>query len=377
MISARGVAWAAVVAMVLVGPLARQGRGDFILHGNEQLTVTESHDNGTLWDTSHASIVSGGSVYSLIAYDSSAASVSGGSVVFLNACNSSAVSVSGGSVHFLNASNSSAVSVTGGSVYRLWAYNSSAVNFSGGSASNLVVYDVPPFGPKRVNISGGKVASLTVEFRLEGNETFSFSGFDSVADLAPHGVLASEGTVNSFLIALRSYGTSAVSITGGSVGYLGAYGFSTVSISGGSVGTGGFAANDSSVVSVTGGSVPYLNAYGFSTVDISGGSVDLATWDSSTVDISGGSVGYLGAYGGTVTFDANDMVIGSGLSLDGDRVLGIGILSGEWLDGTLWTVNIVANESTATILAPGAQIPEPATLSLLALGGLLALRRRR
>jgi len=74
-----------------------------------------------------------------------------------------------------------------------------------------------------------------------------------------------------------------------------------------------------------------------------------------------------------VTFHAQDFVLGTGLSLDGDRVLGTGILSGKWFDGTPWTVTIGQNDPGATILA----IPEPATLSLLALCGLEVFRRRR
>jgi len=75
----------------------------------------------------------------------------------------------------------------------------------------------------------------------------------------------------------------------------------------------------------------------------------------------------------TVTFHARDFSVASGLSLDGDRVQGTGILSGEWFDGKRWAINIRTNDATATILA----IPEPATLGLLAVGGVLALRRRR
>jgi len=74
----------------------------------------------------------------------------------------------------------------------------------------------------------------------------------------------------------------------------------------------------------------------------------------------------------TVTFDGQDFILGTGLSLDGDKVLGTGGLSGTWMDGTSWTVNITLHDAGATILA----IPEPATLSLLALGGLAMLRRR-
>jgi hypothetical protein len=41
-------------ALALVGPLAGEGRGDFTLHGNEELIVTDSHDYGYLWDVSPA-----------------------------------------------------------------------------------------------------------------------------------------------------------------------------------------------------------------------------------------------------------------------------------------------------------------------------------
>jgi len=51
--------------------------------------------------------------------------------------------------------------------------------------------------------------------------------------------------------------------------------------------------------------------------------------------------------------------------------LGTGTLSGEWLDGTPWTVNILSNYPTARILA----IPEPATFLLLGLGAVM-LRRK-
>jgi len=55
------------------------------------------------------------------------------------------------------------------------------------------------------------------------------------------------------------------------------------------------------------------------------------------------------------------------------KVLGRGVLTGKWRDGTSWFTNIFRNDSTTPILA----IPEPATISLLALGGLAVLRRRR
>jgi hypothetical protein len=106
----------------------------------------------------------------------------------------------------------------------------------------------------------------------------------------------------------------------------------------------------------------------------------LCTYNTSVMDISsgltivGGSPPTLEAYNTSVaTFHARDFSVHEGLWLDGDRVLGTGVLTGEWTDGTLWAVNIICNDSTATIRV----IPEPATLSLLALSGALALLRRR
>jgi len=54
-------------------------------------------------------------------------------------------------------------------------------------------------------------------------------------------------------------------------------------------------------------------------------------------------------------------------------VLGTGVLTGKWSDGAVWAMAIEVNDSSATILA----VPEPAALSLLAVGGLALLTRRR
>jgi hypothetical protein len=100
---------------------------------------------------------------------------------------------------------------------------------------------------------------------------------------------------------------------------------------------------------------------------------ELNASNTSTANISGGSVDYLGAFdSSTVIFHGRDFQVAGSLVLDGDRVLGIGLLSGEWMDGTPWSVSILMHDPTATILA----IPEPATLFLLGLGAVL-LRKRR
>jgi hypothetical protein len=74
----------------------------------------------------------------------------------------------------------------------------------------------------------------------------------------------------------------------------------------------------------------------------------------------------------TITFIAPDFSLGSGLTLDGNRVLGTGQLSGIADDGTRWQVVIGANHPDAIINV----IPEPATLSLLIFGGLALCRSR-
>jgi hypothetical protein len=154
---------------------------------------------------------------------------------------------------------------------------------------------------------------------------------------------------------LYAHDSSSVDMSGGDIRNLYAYNFSDVDISGGSIGNSLYA-YDSSTVDISGGSVDsYLCAHDSSTVDISGGSVDsyLYAYEYSVVNISGGFIANLKAGNSSaVTFYGRDFLASDGLVLDGNRVLGTGVLSGQWMDRTPWMVNIILNNpSTATILA--------------------------
>jgi hypothetical protein len=181
-------------------------------------------------------------------------------------------------------------------------------------------------------------------------------------------------TVNSYHYQGTLFDTSHVFIVpGGSVHTLGACNYSVVDISGGSILD--LNAYNFSAVEISGGNVNTLDTYNSSTASISGGSITgLYPHDSSTVGISGGSITQLAAYDySVVTLYGQNFCVGGGLAFDGERVLGTGILSGEWMDGTRWVVNILTNRLTATILA----IPEPATLLLLGLGAVMVRKRCR
>jgi hypothetical protein len=262
---------AATIVLALLGPLAQNGRGDFILWNNEQYTVDMFHGQGILFDTSRASIVAGGGVEDLYACNFSTVDITGGDVGILNTYGFSVVDMLGGYVGHLYAWHSSSIDISSGSVYYLCTWNSSAVDISGGSISGTLY------------------------------------------------------------------------------------------------------AQDSSTVDISGGSVGYLNVCSSSTANISGGSIyDLTPCDSGTVDITGGLVQNLNACGFNVvvTLEGRNFSVSGGLTLYGDRVLGTGLLSGEWMDGTPWTMNIYQNDPTATIWAVSGPtiIPTPGALMLAGIG---------
>lgn len=174
---------------------------------------------------------------------------------------------------------------------------------------------------------------------------------------------------------LHLYGTEHMDVTTASYESVGLYEFSSVAIlSGGDVQSLYTFENSSAVIS--GGSVDWIYGWGSSKITFSSGIADLISADNaSSVEISGGSLNRLSATGiSNTVLRGYDFHLGSGLSwaADSEEILGTGLLTGKWLGETEpWTINIIWNEPTAPIRA----LPEPASLVLLAFGGLLISRR--
>jgi hypothetical protein len=201
---------------------------------------------------------------------------------------------------------------------------------------------------------------------------------------------------------LNAYDNSRVTMSGGHVGDLGSFDNSQVIMSGGSVNS--LYAYDHSLVEISGGSVRFsdLYAYGGSRVTISGGSLDIClnSFDSSRVIMLGGSViddlnirgaSQITLSGGTIgrnfnlEANANLTIYGSDFAIDGSPVGFVeiaSILGGQRtlepyrrLTGTLANGDIINNEFRIGEYASITLIPEPASLLLLGLGGLLIRKR--
>ena len=334
--------------------------------GNSSVNVTDG--NHHILDALHSSSIamSGGSADVLGAEGTSTVTLSGGYVHAMNASNTSSVGIDGGGSFFVEAIDSASVAFSDGSITQLFTHDTSSLNMTGGSMTILEVYDLRVLGPERVRVSDGSVGHLSVVLRLEGNEHLTYCGFSTPSELAAHGVQVAPGTVGSFNVGLDTYDNSSVNVSQGTIVTLHSYDMSSVDISGGIVEYELYAM-DASEVYIRGGSVASLHAAGTTSVDISGGGVDglAALWEC------------------TVTLHGYDFQATRGLTLvqydviDGVpqyEVLGTGLLTGKWFDGTAWEIPIWSNAAGATVRA----VPEPATLAMLAVGGLaLAVRRRK
>jgi len=131
--------WVVILVVVMAlgtGSSAYVWPVEFILSGNDHLDVTSAYDKGTLWDSSIASVHSGGFIGRLYLNNTSAVQVlTDGYIGDVDVMDSSALSVFDGGAYKLKVWNTGSATVSGGSIDILYAGDSSTVSISGGSIS--------------------------------------------------------------------------------------------------------------------------------------------------------------------------------------------------------------------------------------------------
>lgn len=370
---------------------------DFTLTGNDEIVIDRDYgmySRGELYDQSQAQIVAGGEVYRLIAHDTSSVIVEDGGLYTLSLRDSSSLIMSGGSIQ--------------GDFY---VSSHSQVNISGGSLNGLQGGEMGLNGSGSINITGGDIAWMIPQLRLEGFAQVDYAGLSSF-DLAPYGIHIADGTVGKLLLSFSAHDSSSLNIIEADTDVLMAYNSSTISISGNSTNAVGIMAMDSSTVNITGVSATQAFASNNSTVNMSGGYVGyMPAGSNGTVNMSGGHVGNIGATSngtvnmsgghidnlihsrddGTVYLDGTAFEV-NGISLEyGDKLSNFapliensnsdyyagtitGILSdNSALNTTFRIYNTADYAGTGDIII----IPDPCTSALFALGALAAIRRRR
>src|ERR1035438_4506138 len=125
------------VFLIVAGPLADAGRPDFTLYGNEQLIVyTDIGGSGALWGGSMVTILPGGVLHDITAYNNSTVNVFGGTVsTDLIGQDASTVNFTAGSAFTVQAGGT--LNFSGGTVGGLSAFGFGTLNFSGGYSGDL------------------------------------------------------------------------------------------------------------------------------------------------------------------------------------------------------------------------------------------------
>ncbi|KKL52860.1 hypothetical protein LCGC14_2281230 [marine sediment metagenome] len=250
----------------------------------------------------------------------------------------------------VNVQNGGAVT----SPYKMQAFEDSVVNVYGGSISNYLAY-----GSSRLSISDGSAGYL---------DTYDSSQ-----------VLLTGGSAGS----IDAYDNSQITLAGGSLtGELWAFDYSAVDVSMGHLMT--IVLYDSSQMLFTGGSVQYHILVSGGQASVSGGTIigdfhvsgGQATWSGGLVggNLAAAGNGVLTIEGSSFAVDGTPIgygslysMLGGGWTNEPHRQLTRTLLNGDPIDS-----NFFIGQNASIVL-----VPEPATLALLAIGGIALVRRKR
>lgn len=213
--------------------------------------------------------------------------------------------------------------------------------------SLILLLALPSIGFPTQNINDGQFHE--VDYSVTGDLNISN---DSTVD-----VLAG----SDIELDISIFDTSIANITGGVIGDdVWIYNDAELNVSGGNIGH-VIGANDNSSVYLSGGSKSIIASNEFSYVEISGGAISdsIVAFDDSEIKIMG------------YNFEIDSSPIGSMILSSSTHPAGN--LTGYLIDNTYIDVDFEILLNSSIVIE---NIPEPATLTLLTLGG-LALRRRR
>lgn len=301
--------------------------------------------------------------------------ITGGTVDLIRpsfaAYQNSQLSITGGQSSSVVAYGQSTVNLSGsGAVDAVSLYEQSLLQIHGGQAGSVYLPEVQAFGPLRLKMQAGRIVLLGLTLRLDGDDQVAWSGLGS--ELASHGLQLTGGSVDAIQASFTTYQNSRLTISGGQNQLIQAYDQSTVHILGGQVNWGVYAHQASTLV-ISGGLISRISALGESTVDIHAGTVqEISLMGNASTTVTGGQIttaslsdtahlslrngqlSELMAYAQSQTiFYGYNFLASEGLSIEGSLVLGTGLLSGKWADGTAWETHVSAHDPSALIrLAP-------------------------
>jgi hypothetical protein len=194
------------------------------------------------------------------------------------------------------------------------------------------------------------------------------------------------GGISQFTV--NVFDTSSLTMTGGLVQTsINGNDDSVINLIDGNV-TGSFVARENAIMNMSGGTIGFnLYAQGSSSLTYSGGSVgsDVRAYEDGQLYLDGtGFTAYSSAYPGGVALSNGDELFSYGVFVDNSGIANDyygGTVTGTMADSTVINLNFKINRfglyDDGSPIANIVITPEPMTLTLLAVGGLAVMRRRR